>query len=131
MLLIQFGWQVIHQINTLATPCLAYQMALGNSQCTNHQLLLATRKDLRGIMCTESQAQICTLRSGLGMPHLLISRKRRGEYFTEFSVLVPPAVVTQGQTLELDQVIQDSLKDRLQGFDVGAAVFIQLGAGQA
>ncbi|MCY1466470.1 hypothetical protein D9M71_847910 [compost metagenome] len=65
------------------------------------------------------------------MPHLLISRKRRGEYFTEFSVLVPPAVVTQGQTLELDQVIQGSLKDRLQGFDVGAAVFIQLGAGQA
>ncbi|MNT61239.1 hypothetical protein D3C72_1988660 [compost metagenome] len=65
------------------------------------------------------------------MAHVLISLQGRGEHFTEFSILVPATVITQGQPFELDQIAQGSLKDGLQGLDVISAVFIYFSTGQA
>ena len=50
MLLVKFGRQVIHQINTLTAPGLAHQVALGDTQSAHHQLLLTAGQDVRGIM---------------------------------------------------------------------------------
>ncbi|MNG02562.1 hypothetical protein D3C84_855940 [compost metagenome] len=65
------------------------------------------------------------------MAHVLITLQGRSEYFTEFSILVPATVITQGQPFELDQIAQGLLKDGLQGLDVISAVFIYFSTGQA
>ncbi|MCY1431225.1 hypothetical protein D9M71_471880 [compost metagenome] len=93
MLVVEFRRQVIHQINTLAATRLANQMALGDTQCTDHQLLLAARQNVSRVMGAESQAQVGTLWAGLGMAHVLITLQGGGEHFTEFAILVPATVI--------------------------------------
>ncbi|MNZ88753.1 hypothetical protein D3C78_1076510 [compost metagenome] len=131
MVLVQFGRQVIHQINTLTASSLADQVPLGNPQCANHQLLLATGQDVRGVVCAQSETQISTLWSGLGMPHLLVPLQRPGEHSTQFTVLVPAAVIAERQAFKLNQFAQGLFKDWFQGFDISAAVFIDFSAGLA
>ena len=130
MLLIQLGWQVIYKINTLTATYLADEMPLGNAQGADYKLLLAPRENVSGIMRTQSQTQIGTLGARLGMPHLLVSNQRSGEYLAQFAILVPAAVVAQGQAIQLDQFLEDALKNRLQGHDVIASVFIYFRARQ-
>ncbi|MNS65697.1 hypothetical protein D3C72_988730 [compost metagenome] len=131
MLVVQFGRQVIHEINTVTAASLTNEVALGNAQCAHHQLLLTTRQDVGCIVGSQTKTQISTLRTGLGVAHLLIAKERGSEYFLQFPVLVPASVVAKGQPVQLDQFAQGSLEDGLQGLDVVATVFIYFRTGQA
>lgn len=77
MLLIQFGRQVIHEINTMTAACLADEVALGNPQGADHQFLLTSGQNVGGIVCAQSQTQISTLRPRLGVPDLLDREEER------------------------------------------------------
>src|SRR3990167_2016190 len=106
-------------------------MALGNTQGTNNQLLLTSRQYLRGTMGCQAQSEIRALGTGLGMTYLLIAEKGSGQYFIQLTLLVPTAVVTEGQAFQIQQFAQRAFKHRFQGLDIGSSVAIDLVAGQA
>ena len=124
MVVIQFGGQVIDEIDTLAASGLANQMPLSNAQRTDHQLLLTPRQNIRGVMSAQSKAQVSALWSGLGMAHLLIAIQGRSEHRAQLFFLVPAAVVAQGQTFKFDKFAQCLFKNRFQGLDVSAPKFV-------
>lgn len=68
MLVVQLGRQVIHEINTVTAASLTNEVALGNAQCTHHQLLLTTRQDVGCVVGSQTKTQISTLRTGLVWP---------------------------------------------------------------
>ncbi len=109
-MLIQFRRQIVHQIDALAAPGLTNQVPLGDTQGTDNQFLLTSGQHLGGAMRPQTQAQIGTLRTSLGVANLLITEEGSGQHLTQLTLPVPAAVVTQSQSLQLDQLTQGTLK---------------------
>ena len=55
MLVVQFGRQVIDEINALPTSGLTDQMALGDAQGAYHQLLLTPGQNVHGVVAIDAQ----------------------------------------------------------------------------
>ncbi len=100
MLLIQFRGQVVHQVDALSALGAIDQMALGDAQGAYHQLLLTARENLRGVMTCQPYAKIRTLRSRLGVAHLLVAQQAGSQNLQEVPVLVPASVVAKGQVIQ-------------------------------
>gem|GEM_PF-5724520 len=80
MKLIEFGGQVIDQIDASSSLLLANQMTLGDPQRADHQLLLAPGKYFCRIMPSDAQSEIGTLRAGLCVSHGPVAVGRSGKH---------------------------------------------------
>ncbi len=82
--------QVVHQVDALSALGAIDQMALGDAQGAYHQLLLTARENLRSVMTCQPYAKIRTLRSRLGVAHLLVAQQARSQDLQEVGPLSQP-----------------------------------------